>query len=215
MLASLNILLGLLRGLGVTLQLLIYSSLLALLLSFIAGFLNLAKWKILQVVANVYIEVFRGTSLLVQLFWLYFCLPLLGIELPAMVVGVLGLGLNYGAYGAVVVSTSIKDVPRKQTEAAIALNLSPFRRFTSVVLPQAFLIMLPTFSNLSIELLKGTSLVSLITLSDLTFQAVALRSATMQTTTIFSFLLIIYFIIAYPITLGFRWLEKRLSIGRS
>lgn len=205
---------GILKGLGVTLQVLIYSTILAFILSFIFGFLSLSKWSFLRILSNVYIEVFRGTSLLVQLFWLYFSLPILGIQLPALLVGVLGLGLNYGAYGAVVVKASIKAVPEEQTEAAIALNMTPYRRMRSVILPQAFLIMLPTFGNLNIELLKGTSLVSLVTLSDLTFQAMTLRSATMETTTIFTFLLIIYFLIAYPITLGYRWLEKKQSVGR-
>lgn len=212
--ANMAIFNGLLKGLGVTLQVLIYSVLLALILSFIIGFMSLSKWRLSRWGANIFIEVFRGTSLLVQLFWLYFSLPILGISLPAMLVGVLGLGLNYGAYGAVVVRTSIRAVPKGQIEAAIALNMSPFRRMRSVILPQAFLIMLPTFSNLTIELLKGTSLISLVTLADLTFQAMALRSATMETPQIFIYLLIIYFIIAYPITLGFRWLEKKQSVGR-
>lgn len=212
--ANMAIFNGLLKGLGVTLQVLIYSVLLALVLSFIIGFMSLSKWRLPRWSANIFIEVFRGTSLLVQLFWLYFSLPILGIRLPAMLVGVLGLGLNYGAYGAVVVRTSIRAVSKGQTEASIALNMSPYRRMRSVILPQAFLIMLPTFSNLTIELLKGTSLISLVTLADLTFQAMALRSATMETTQIFIYLLIIYFIIAYPITLGFRWLEKKQSVGR-
>lgn len=212
--ANMAIFNGLLKGLGVTLQVLIYSVLLALVLSFIIGFMSLSKWRLPRWGANIFIEVFRGTSLLVQLFWLYFSLPILGVRLPAMLVGVLGLGLNYGAYGAVVVRTSIRAVPKGQNEASIALNMSPYRRMRSVILPQAFLIMLPTFSNLTIELLKGTSLISLVTLADLTFQAMALRSATMETTQIFIYLLIIYFIIAYPITLGFRWLEKKQSVGR-
>ncbi|WP_051577756.1 ectoine/hydroxyectoine ABC transporter permease subunit EhuC [Sporolactobacillus terrae] len=214
MVSNIAIFNSLLKGLAVTLQVLGYSVILALGLSFIFGFLSLSKWKMAKIVSHLYIEIFRGTSLLVQLFWLYFSLPILGIQLPAMLVGVLGLGLNYGAYGAVVVKTSIQAVPKGQFEASVALNMSPFRRMRSVILPQAFLIMLPTFSNLTIELLKGTSLVSLVTLSDLTFQAMALRSATMETVKIFTILLILYFIVAYPITLAFRWLEKKLSVGR-
>ncbi|MFT8707798.1 MAG: ectoine/hydroxyectoine ABC transporter permease subunit EhuC [Sporolactobacillus sp.] len=205
---------GLLKGLTVTLETLFLSVMVSLVLAFLFGFMNLSKWKIIKLIAHIYIEVFRGTSLLVQMFWLFFCLPLFGLNLPPLTVGVLALGLNYGAYGAVVVTASIQSVPKPQIEAAIALNLSPLRKMTAVILPQAFRLMLPTFSNLTIELLKGTSLVSLVTLSDLTFQAIALRSATMETTRIFIYLLIFYFLIAYPITLGFKWLEKRLYVGR-
>lgn len=214
MFSNLGIIKGLLTGLSITLQVLVYSSIFALVVSFLFGFLSLAKWPLIRLISSLYIEVFRGTSLLVQLFWFYFGLPILGIKLPAMFVGVLALGLGYGAYGAVVVKSALSAVPKGQTEAAISLNMTPYRRMRSVILPQAFLIMLPTFSNLVIELLKGTSLVSLVTLSDLTFQAMTMRASTMESTKIFTYLLIIYFLIAYPITIGFRRLEKRLSIGR-
>lgn len=204
----------LLSGLVVTLEVLIYSAILGLPLSFIFGFMKLSKWIVVRIISNFYIEVFRGTSLLIQLFWLYFALPILGIELSPMTAGVLALGLNFGAYGSEVVRSSIQSVPKGQMEATIALNMTPIKRMRRVILPQAILLMIPTFGNLMIELLKGTALVSLITLSDLTFQAMSLRNTTMQTTEIFTLLLIFYFIIAYPITFCFRMLEKKLSVGR-
>ncbi|OIJ13644.1 ectoine/hydroxyectoine ABC transporter permease subunit EhuC [Anaerobacillus alkalilacustris] len=204
----------LLSGASVTLQVMFYSTILAFILSFLFGFMKLSKSKIVRFFASVYIEFFRGTSLLIQLFWLYFALPVLGISLAAMTAGVLALGLNYGAYGAEVVRSSILSVSKGQTEATIALNMTPFQRMRYVILPQALLLMVPTFGNLLIELLKGTALVSLVTLSDLTFQAMALRTATMQTIEIFTMLLVFYFIIAYPITLGVRWFEKKISVGR-
>lgn len=205
----------LMSGAVITLKVMILSVIVALVLSFVFGFMKLSKWKILRWIANVYIEVFRGTSLLIQLFWLFFALPLLGVELSALTAGVLAIGLNYGAYGAEVVRGAIQTISKGQTEAAIALNMTPFQRMRIVILPQAFALMVPTFGNLSIELLKGTSLVSLITLSDMTFQAANLRNATMQTTEIYTLLLIMYFFIAYPITLGFRKLEKKLTVGRA
>lgn len=204
----------LLSGLVITLEILIYSAFLGLALSFILGFMKLSKWIVMRIISNFYIEAIRGTSLLIQLFWLYFALPIMGIELSAMTAGVLGLGLNMGAYGAEVVRSSIQSVPKGQKEATIALNMTPIKRMRRVILPQAILLMIPTFGNLMIELLKGTSLVSLITLSDLTFQAMSLRNSTMQSTELFTLLLIFYFIIAYPITFSFRKLEKKLSAGR-
>jgi polar amino acid transport system permease protein len=126
----------------------------------------------------------------------------------------MALGLNYGAYGAEVVRSSILAIPKEQTEAAIALNMTWFQRTRLVILPQAFLIMLPTFGNLLIELLKGTSLVSLVTITDLTYQGVLLNTTTLKTTEIFSLMLVMYFVIAMPLTMGVRWLERRASIGR-
>jgi polar amino acid transport system permease protein len=167
------------------------------------------------VLSGVFVEVFRGTSLLVQLFWFYFVLPQFGLRLSAALAALLALGLNYGAYGSEIVRSSILAVPIGQIEAAIALNMTPGQRMRSVVLPQAFRIMLPSFGNLLIELLKGTSLVSLITISDMTFQATTLRTIMNQyTPEIFGALLILYFLVAYPLTLGVRWVERRISTGR-
>jgi polar amino acid transport system permease protein len=214
MTSILNLLPPLLRGAEVTIEITLLSAVLALVLAFLAGFGRLSKHAPVRWITGVYVEIFRGTSLLVQLFWLYFALPILGIQLEPMLAGILALSLNYGAYGAEVVRSAILSVPAGQTEATIALNMSSLQRMRLVILPQAFLIMLPTFGNNLIELLKGTALVSLVTLSDLTFQGMALRTTTLQSTTIFSLLLIIYFLIAYPLTLGMRWLERKVSAGR-
>lgn len=211
-----KILPALLQGLGVTVQLTIYSAILAFIVSFLVGFGRLSRLYLIRVVCVVFVEVFRGTSLLVQLFWLYFVLPQIGIWLPSALAGLLALGLNSGAYGSEIVRSSILAIPKGQIEAAIALNMTPVQRMRSVILPQAFRIMLPSFGNLLIELLKGTSLVSLITISDMTFQATTLRTNMNQyTPEIFGLLLILYFLVAYPLTLSVRWFERRLSTGRT
>jgi polar amino acid transport system permease protein len=204
----------LLRGAGVTVQITLMSAILAFVLSFLFGFGRLSKYFVVRLISVVYVEVFRGTSLLVQLFWLYFALPLLGISLNPLIAGIMALGLNYGAYGAEVVRSSILAIPKEQTEATIALNMTWFQRTRLVILPQAFLIMLPTFGNVLIEVVKGTSLVSLVTITDLTYQGVLLNTTTLKTTEIFSLLLVMYFVIAMPLTMGVRWLERRASIGR-
>lgn len=208
------IVISLLQGLRVTLTITVLSILLAVVLSFAAGLGRLSKYKIVRAVSALYVEVIRGTSLLVQLFWLYFALPILGIRLSAMVAGVLALGLNSGAYGSEIVRSSILAIPEGQNEAGIALNMTPLQRRWRIIIPQAFVRMLPAFGNLQIELLKGTALVSLITLGDLTYQANILNTSTMQTTEIFGALLIVYYLIAWPMTKGIRWLENKLSVGR-
>lgn len=202
------------EGAQITIELTLLSAVLAFVLAFAAGFGRLSKHKSVRWLTASYVEVFRGTSLIVQLFWIYFALPIFGISLPKMLAGVLALGLNAGAYGSEIVRSTILSVPQGQTEAAIALNLTPWQRTRLVILPQAFIMMLPPFGNLIIELLKGTALVSLVTLSDLTFQATILNSSTMRTTEIFTTLLLIYFVISLPFTRGIRWLERRLTAGR-
>ncbi|MDG0873832.1 ectoine/hydroxyectoine ABC transporter permease subunit EhuC [Paenibacillus thiaminolyticus] len=207
---------ALLQGAWVTLQIVCFSMLLAFICAFIAGLARLSKYRIIRFVSAVYVEVFRGTSLLVQLFWLYFALPmLLDIRMSAMAAAVLALGLNYGAYGSEVVRGAILSVPKGQYEAAVALNMSPWLRMRRIVLPQAMALMLPSFGNLLIELLKGTSLVYFITLMDLTYQGMVLRSFDNSSTPqIFALLLLIYFIMAYSLTLGIRWVERRAVKGR-
>jgi len=203
------------QGAVTTLKVTVLSMGVAFLLSFVAGFARLSRRKSIRLVSSVYVEVFRGTSLIVQLFWLFYALPLLGIELTALAAGVAALGLNYGAYGSEIVRSAILAVPKGQTEAAIALNMSPMLRMRRVILPQAMVIMLPSFSNLAIELLKGTSLVSLITMADLTYQGMILRTFdASRTFEIFGLILLLYFVMAYPLTLMMRWLERRFFAGR-
>ncbi|TDL58151.1 ectoine/hydroxyectoine ABC transporter permease subunit EhuC [Paenibacillus dendritiformis] len=206
----------LLQGAWVTLQIVCFSVILAIICAFAAGLTRLSKYRVIRFVSAVYVEVFRGTSLLVQLFWLYFALPmLLDIRMSAMAAAVLALGLNYGAYGSEVVRGSILSVPKGQYEAAMALNMSPWLRMRRIILPQAMALMLPSFGNLLIELLKGTSLVYLITLMDLTYQGMVLRSFDNSSTPqIFALLLLMYFIMAYSLTLGIRFLERRAVKGR-
>lgn len=125
------------------------------------------------------------------------------------------LGLHFGAYGSEVVRSSILAVPKGQTETGIVLNMKPRQILRKIILPQAFLMMIPTFGNYLIELLKATAVVSLITLPDLMFQASMLQNTTLRTTESFGMVLLIYFCLAYPLTLGVRWVERKLSVGRS
>jgi polar amino acid transport system permease protein len=127
---------------------------------------------------------------------------------------VMGVGMNVAGYGAEVVRAAIQAVDRGQYEASIALNMSPGVRMRRVILPQAARAMLPPWGNLLIELLKGTSLVSLITIHDLTFIGNQLNNATFQTLQIFGLVLIMYYIIGrFGITPAVRWFERRVSRG--
>ena len=126
----------------------------------------------------------------------------------------LGLGIYSGAYVSEIVRGAIQAVPRGQWEAGYALSMSPAKRMRRIILPQALLAAIPPGTNLLIELLKNTSLVSLITLSDLAFRARQLDQATLMTMEIFGLALVIYFVLAQAINFGMRQLERRLARGR-
>ncbi|MGI8876328.1 MAG: ectoine/hydroxyectoine ABC transporter permease subunit EhuC [Egibacteraceae bacterium] len=204
----------LLRGARVTLIVWSLAAVLSAVFALLGGLGRLSERRGVRWVAGAYIETFRGTSVLVQMFWFFFALPiLLGIELSPITAGVLALAMNVGAYGSEVVRGAIQAVPKGQREAAIAVNFTPRQRMRRVILPQAVPMMLPPFGNLLIELLKGTALVSLISITDLTQAAQLLRSRTGATVELYLTILVIYFIIAFVITLGMRALERRAAIG--
>lgn len=188
-------------------------TLVAIVTAVIAAICRLYGPRPLRWLAVAYIETFRGTSALVQLFWLFFVLPHFGITLSSLTVGIIGLGLNVGAYGAEVVRGAINAVPSSQWEAATALNLGRLQALRRIILPQALVAMIPPWGNLLIELLKATSLVSLITLSDLAFKAQQLNQNTLRTTEIFGMVLLIYLAISLTITAGMRALERRAARG--
>lgn len=204
----------LLQGLWVTVQITVGAALLAIPLAILSGLGRLSSQRFLRWPASVYVEVFRGTSALVQLFWFFFVLPLFGIQLPALLVGIVVLALNAGAYGAEVVRGAVMAVPAGQREAAVALNMTRAKVIRRIVLPQAIPAMLPPATNLMIELLKNTALVSLITITDLTFRGQLLRSETLKTVEVFGLMLLLYFAAALVITAGMRMLERRFKVGR-
>ena len=210
----LDLLPSLLTGLLVTLQITAGAAVVALAASFLAGLGRLSERRAVRGISRLYVDVFRGTSALVQLFWAFFALPLLGIRLEAVTAGILVLGLNLGSYGSEIVRSAIRNVSRSQYDAARALNLSRRQTLWRIILPQAALRMIPPFGNLFIELLKGTALVSLISLADLTFQGQTLRTATLRSGEIFALILVLYFLLAQVIARGMRFLESRLAAGR-
>jgi polar amino acid transport system permease protein len=212
-----EILTRLLEASRTTLWITLWASALALVMAFVGGVAKLSHNTLVRWLAVIYIELFRGTSAIVQLFWLFFVLPFFGIELPAVLAGILALGLNVGAYGAEVVRGAILAVPKGQYEAATALNFTSQQRLWRVLIPQAVVNMIPPFGNLAIELLKATSLVSLVTVTDLTYRAQILdrNSFGVQTSSIYFLTLMLYFAFAIVITLAIRSVETRLSTGRN
>jgi polar amino acid transport system permease protein len=156
-------------GLWVTVYATVLASLLATVIAFVLGLLSLNPHVVPRAIARVVVEFFRGTSLVVQLFWFVYALPpLIGYRLADnKTMAIVALGLNFGAYGAEVVRGGIKSVPKPQREACTALNLTSYHRFRRVILPQAIPLMIPPAGNLVIQLIKSTPLMFLVSVVDL------------------------------------------------
>jgi polar amino acid transport system permease protein len=198
-------------GIGTTLLVTFLGAAGAVIIALVFGLLARSHSVGWRAVARVFVEFFRGTSLLIQLFWLFFVLPLppFQILLDPLAVGVLAFSLNFGAYGAEIVRGAINAVPRAQWEATVALNMTPYERMRRVILPQAIVGMIPPFTNLLIQLLKSTPLVFTITLADLTAKTSSYRATEGNDPFIFTLSLVLYFILAYLLTLGMNMLERR------
>jgi polar amino acid transport system permease protein len=203
-----------LKGVWVTVQLLVCSALLAAAVSFVVGVARTHRLWIVRFLAGFYTEVFRGTSALVMIFWVFFVLPpAFGWQLVPLWAGTLALGLTYGAYGSEIVRGALNAVDPAQKEGGIALSFTPWQRMRLILLPQAVPEMIPPFSNLLIELLKGTALVSIMGMGDLAFSGNLVRLALQESAEIYTYILLIYFVLAFLLTRVMRGLEKKLKAG--
>lgn len=198
-------------GLLLTVQATVGGILIATVLSFVFGLAMLAKSRTIRVLARIYVEIWRGTSELVQLLWIYFVLPVLvGYKIVPLVAGIVVLGLNFGAYGAEIVRGAVRSVPKAQIEGAVALNFTPAQRMRRVILPQALVEMVPPFNNLFVQLLKGSSLLTIIFVHEMTYQAreVLIDRHIDQAWLIWTIVLLFYLLLAILITAGMRALER-------
>jgi len=196
------------QGLGITISIFIVSAIFSYIMAIFSGLCRLSKNPFIRVGTGIYVEIFRGTSLIVQLFWLYYAIPMLfGIQLGSnWWTGIIAIGLNYGAYLSEVVRSSIVAVSDGQREAATALNMTRLQRMRLIIFPQAIRMMLPEFGNYTIQVLKATSLVSLIGLTDILYYGDIIRSTNLiQAPLVYVLILVFYFILALP----FIWLTRK------
>ncbi|MET0530635.1 MAG: ectoine/hydroxyectoine ABC transporter permease subunit EhuC [Microvirga sp.] len=203
----------LLKGAQITVMISLTSIVLGTFLAFLAGIARTSGNRIISGAAFAYVLLFRGTPLLVQLFWFYYALPLIGISFDPITTGITVLALLTGAFGAEVVRGALLAVPQSQHEAARALNFSKSHTLWHISMPQAIIEMMPAFGNLAVQNLKDTALVSLISIADLTFQAQSLRNITLDSATIYTLTLIGYFIIALGLMVIIRFIEAKLRRG--
>ncbi|MFH8554569.1 ectoine/hydroxyectoine ABC transporter permease subunit EhuC [Streptomyces celluloflavus] len=204
----------LLKGVWITVQLTVYSAALGAVTAFVIGLARTHRRWLVRFLSGAYFEIFRGTSALILMFWMFFVLPVgFGWQLAPMWAAVLTLGLTYGAYGSEVVRGAVAAVAPAQREAGIALGFSPAQQLWKIVLPQAWPEMVPPCTNLLIELLKGTALVSILGVGDIAFGASLVRNATTQSAPVYTVILVMYFVLAFALTRGMRAVERQAKAG--
>ena len=197
------------KGALMTLQISIVSMLLAILIGLLVALMRLyGPWPI-SWIATTYVEVFRGTPLLIQLYLIFYGLPHLGLSLPPFLAAVIGLGLNYGACESENYRGGINSIPKSQTDAALALGLNRWQTLRYVTLPQAMRLVLPPVTNDFIALLKDSSLVSIITMVELTTIYGQLASTYFDYLGLGLLTALFYFLIGLPFVRLSRWLEKK------
>lgn len=205
----LHILPTMLRGALVTVEVTTGAVIVACASASCAVAMRLSGLGTLEWPARVYIELFRGTSALIQLFWVFYALPLILPFRPTpMAAAIAVLGLNGGAYGAEILRGAILAVPKGQHDASAALNLSPTTRMFRVILPQSLPLIIPPLANLFIDMLKNSALAGLVQVTDLTFQSQILQESTLQNAKIYGLALIMYFVMALVLAGLMRLLER-------
>ena len=175
-----------------------------------AGLARVWPNSFLRSISSAYIELIRGTPLLVQIFLVYFGLPALGLNLDPFVAGVLAMGINSGAYVGEIVRGGIESIAQGQMEAALSLGMSWWQSMYYVVLPQALFRILPSLGNEFIALLKDSSLVSTIAIAELTRTGQIIITRTFKSFEIWVGVALFYFIMTYAISRAVRYSEKRM-----
>ena len=202
---------SLLKGAGITIFISVASMILAITLGLILTLLRLYSRLPLSTLASAYVEIYRGTPLLIQLYILYYGLPNIGISLSPLLAAFLGLGMNYAAYESELYRAGVNAVPKGQMEAALSLGMPKGLAIKRIVMPQAMRIALPGITNDFIALFKDSSLVSVIAMVELTKTYSILAATTLKFFELGLIVAILYFAMSYPLSLLARRLEERLK----
>ncbi|WP_320034491.1 amino acid ABC transporter permease [Halarcobacter sp.] len=202
----------LLEASWLTIYLSFVSFVIALFIGVIIGTLRSLKINyFFKLLISSYIEIFRGTPLLIQLFFIYYGLPQIGITMSSHQAAIIGLSLNFGAYMAEIVRAGIQAIPKGQYEAADSLGLSKIQMFIHIIYPQAFKIVLPPLTNTYASILKDSSLVSVLSITELTRAGQLIYVRTYEPFEIYLTLGVFYFVMTYTIAVFSKYLEKKVS----
>jgi polar amino acid transport system permease protein len=204
-----SILPDLLRGLVVTVQVVVLGFLLAVVIGLLLAIAKRSPVAPLKAASTAYLSFFRNTPLMVQLYVLFFALPLIGLTLPPITTGVIGLGLYYAAYIAEAYRGAIEGVPAGQWEAARALDFDAASTWRRIVLPQALKPMLPILGNYLIGMFKETPLLAVITIPELFQAAKQIAGMSYRYTEPYTLMALLFLVISVPTSLLFKYLERR------
>jgi His/Glu/Gln/Arg/opine family amino acid ABC transporter permease subunit len=201
----------LLSGLKMTLLMSAVSLALSVVLGLIIAVMDLSRFWPLRLAATGFGEVIRNTPILVQLLWVYYVLPMVfGIQIDALSASILGLTVYASAFIAEVYRAGIQSVPIGHREAAQVLGLTSLQSFVRIVMPQAIRAILPPMAANFVQLIKYSSLASVLSVAEVTRRGMELSSSTFRPLEIFSFIALVYFVICWPLALGIRLWERRL-----
>lgn len=196
----------------ITLQLGVIIFIISAILSVLIGFLRTYELpKIVKFVLSSYVEIFRGTPLLVQLFLIYYGLPAFGLNFQPITAAIIGLSLNATAYMSEVIRGSILSIDRGQYEASYVLGYSKFSMYINIILPQALRIALPSLMNSFASIIKETSLVSVISIAEITRVGNQIYSRTLRPFEVYLTIAVFYFVMTYTISILSRAIERRSS----
>jgi polar amino acid transport system permease protein len=204
----------LLTGLQLTVAVTVLALALATLLGLLWALLRTSGIRLLEVPTRIFVEFVRGIPILVVLFYIYFVMPDIGIDLTAFQAGVIGLALTYSCYIGETFRAGIEAVDRGQVEAAKSIGKKRPLMMRRVVLPQAFKIVLPPYANNIVMLLKDSSQVSVISVAELTMQGKMLASSTFDNMTIFTLVALLYLSLTVPLNFAMRRVEFSLGKAR-
>jgi len=204
-------------GVGVTLTLAALSGLSSLVLGFIVALLRLYGPRWLKPIVVLYIDSMRAIPVLVVLVWTFFALPIVtGLTMPPFIAALIGLTVHLAAYAAEIVRAGIESIRPGQTRAARALGLSPAQIVRRIVLPQALVRMLPAFGSLLSITIKDTAIASVIAVGELMRQSETVAGQSFQPIEVYSFAMLLYFLMLFPVTRGVDRLYRRVAhLGRS
>lgn len=200
------------RGLVVTLEITGISIAIGLLLGLLIAILRISKNRLASLPAAAYIELFRCTPTLVQIVWIFYCLPIiLGLHLSGFASGVVALSLNVAAFYAEAFRAGIQAVRVDQHDGAVALGFNRLQALRHIIIPQAVIIAIPVILSNSVSLFKESSLVSTVAIADLMYEGRLLSTSTYRPIEVLTTVALIYFVISFPVTLMVRSLETRIA----
>ena len=211
----------LLNGAKITLIVSVLTIIFGLICGILMAFMKMSKIKILKIFANIYVEFIRGTPVLVQIFLVYYGLPIMGVQVPSIVIGgvdisrivsgTLALVINTTAYVCEIVRGGIESIDYGQTEGALALGMKPGRAMLAIVFPQAMKNILPSLGNEFITIIKTSSQISVIGIADLIYTADTIRGISFKPMEPLILVALIYFAITFIISTLLRHFEKKMK----